>query len=278
MKVKLSLIACVLGLVAFVGMIILAVQFHHIKKTVGGLEQSNTALTLSVTDLNRDQLSINTARNLASASLLANVQTLFMQGVPASQLLKNAAPLWAFLEGSSNPAVKTLAIQLKTELQALPEVNLPATFQQLDQLKASLATLSFALPVSQVITSVGVVDAHSHWSTKLWQQLRGLLVVRTQNQIGADLVTNTARFDAVRHLNLLMDELKWQLMTAHDPAPILNELKADVVAYTADNAAQSAWLLALNTAFNVPQYYSTAQIQAVLTTIATLEAALAQPA
>lgn len=209
-------------------------------------------------------------------TLLANLQTLFLQAQPKAVLLQASVPLFSLLGTNTDPQVKVLSQQLQNELQALPAISVSQAALSLKAMKTTLSSLSFVPPAtySPASSTDASQEAAGFWA-RLWQHIQPLLVVRTENQIGSQFVTDVGRIDALRSLNAMIDEAVWQLMTEQDPSLALNQLKAAVSTATVSNTAQAVWLDQLNAFIQSNAYYTTLEMSSFTGTIAQLQRALA---
>ncbi|MDF2529353.1 MAG: HemX, putative uroporphyrinogen-III C-methyltransferase [Gammaproteobacteria bacterium] len=176
------------------------------------------------------------------------------------------------LAGPSAQNILKQVQNLDTLVAGLPKLDPNTAIQQLDQLQQQLATLQFVSAVAapspeQISDNTPSQTALSGWKTGLqqsWQQLKSFLIIRSNNQIGPDLVANTSRFDAVRTLQLSIAEAKWDVVTGN-PQYLndLDQLQSQVQSFTTNNAAQQTWLNQLQALRAIPAVYPADKLQAL---------------
>jgi uncharacterized protein HemX len=162
---------------------------------------------------------------------------------------------------------------LNTLVNGLPKLDVDGVSAQLDQLSQGLANLNFVPPVlpnnQNSIADEGSQTQLSGWRTGLahsWQQLKSFLVIRTDNQIGPSLVAQTTRFDAVRNLQLIIAQAKWDAITGNQNYNNdLDQLQSSIQTLTVNNQAQQTWLNQLQALKTMPAVYPSDKLQAIET-------------
>lgn len=281
-KSKLALTALCLSGLCLIFLIVLAVLFHRqrvmdqtVTQELASLTQSQASLNAALSNLNQTASTVKEVKALAATTMLTHLQGLLLQNAPKPLLMNSVTALTAILNSLSDASVNTLTLQLNAGLDALPTLGTQNALTTLETLKTNVSTLSFVPAVSPAsVQTAPPVSGQNFWQ-KLMAEIRPLLVIRSNNAIGADLVTNAARFDAVRNINLLIKETEWQLTTAQDPTATLAQLKTLITTYTTADSAQAAWLAQLNALSSPPSFYTNAQITSLLTTISQLQSRLA---
>ncbi|MDF2940161.1 MAG: HemX, putative uroporphyrinogen-III C-methyltransferase [Gammaproteobacteria bacterium] len=173
----------------------------------------------------------------------------------------------------SGPSAANLLKQvqsLNVLISALPKVDTTSVNSQLDQLAQGIANLEFVAPVNPPSTEQANIPDQtqlSGWRTGLqqsWQQLKSFLIIRSNNQIGPNLVSDSARFDAVRSLQLSINEAKWDAISGNSQyLNDLDQLQNQIQNYTVNNAAQQTWLNQLQTLRATPAVYPSDKLEAV---------------
>ena len=263
-----------LGLCAF-----LLYQVHDLRKTnqdqaaAFQAEQANlnNQVTLALTHLDQANTSIMQANQLGGQTLLSSLQILLLQAQPKALLNSNVNALELELARLNNPHATALGNTLRDQINALPEINSADALTRLNQISQTFASLSF-IPAVAVQAKITIPDAIQGFWPRLWYSIRGLIVVRTDNQIGTALVTDATRFDALRTLNLQVDEVQWQMIHNQDPTVALTQLKATLSNFTAADANQAVCLAQINALMGSHDFYATADVSAILATIAALQA------
>ncbi len=231
--------------------------------------QVNTALA----HLDQADTSIEAANQLGGQTILASLQMLLLQGQPKILLEKNMAALQLVVGRLNHPEVTTLSNSLASKINALPDVNPADAQSRLTQISQSFASLSFIPAVGAPSQVVIPANVNGFWA-RLWYSIRGLIVVRTDNQIGTALVTDASRIDALRTLNLQVEEANWQLLHNEDPTPALIQLKTTLVAFTAADANQASCLAQIAALIDSHDFYAAADVSAILNNIASLQASI----
>ena len=282
-----------LGLLGFIFALVLIVQFKALhdelrlqKNQLAMLEasslqnkQNQIELQAKIDNLAAlvDQLSDGRANlqqiQARSASIaLSNLQTNLLQGQNKAILSNDLAVIYNLLIDLHQSTLTLLAQQLQLAIANLPNVNPEQALNQLAQLQQALATLTFITSAPAAGDSAKVSASKTQGLlSNIWQQIKSLIIVRSDNQISNQLVTDTARFDALRTLQLLIQEAKWQILTGQDPTNTLTQLKIAVLAYTDANAAQSAWLNQLNLVQTAANYYPSNAVQNIDTLVTKLQ-------
>lgn len=240
-------------------------------------DETNQNTRLNALETNNAQLSSqfqnaqNTLSNLKhlqainTSLVLTQLQHDLLQGANKNILLNDLTTLKAV---SSNITSTSPLIQnLSDSINNLPNINPNQAISQLNLLQQSEASLSFQIPSSSNPNNIDI----GNLLQKAWQHFKNLIIIRNNNTIGTQLVSDANRFDAVRQINLLTQEAIWQILSAQDPSATLMQLKITISAYTEANAAQSAWLAQLNTITTSNNFYTDTQIQPVLKTITLLQ-------
>ena len=276
-----------LGLLSFVFTLILFGQLQHLKKSFNNqLGNANAQITTLSTNANTMSSTLSniqasegslkqiqaTTANLALIELQHNL----LQGMDKSILLSNLNNLQTLTADLHATDVNTDLNQLNESISALPNINPNNAITELNTLKASIATLSFvnSIPSAMPENAMPAQHGFSALLQSLWQKFKSLIIVRTDNTIGTQLVSDAARFDAVRTLNLLIQEAQWQILNLQDPSATLTQLQIATSAYTEANQAQAAWLAQLTQLQTGSNYYTTAEITPVLQKINNLQQAL----
>ncbi len=280
-KSKLALAAFCLSGVCLILIIVLATQLHRqrvldqaVRQELAGLTQSQTTLNTALSNLNQAASTVKEVKALASTTMLTHLQALLLQNAPKPLLMNSVTAVTAVLDSLSDASINALTVQLNGRVDALPTLGTQTALTTLEILKINVSTLNFVPAVSPNQTTASPVTSGQTFWQKLWSQIRPLLVIRSNNAIGADLVTNAARFDAVRNINLLIQETDWQLTTAQDPSATLAQLKTVIMTYTIADSAQTAWLTQLATLSSPASFYTSAEITDLLTTISQLQSRL----
>lgn len=278
----------VLSILSFIFTLVLFVQVHHLHQLlnqqqdqfntqISHLQSNSTEINNSLKDLESAQMSLKqmqaVSANLAAIELEHNV----LQGQNKTILLNGFNSVVALSAPIHASSVNVAINQLQQAINNLPSLNPANALASLSTLQASLASLSFVNSIPEP-TPINPTVNNTHGFTyalhKIWQELKSLVIVRSDNAIGAQLVSAAARFDAVRQLNLLIQEAQWQILTMQDPSNTLTQLKINIAAYTQNDQNQAAWLNQLNQLTTAANYYTQAQIQPVLTAINNLQQAL----
>jgi hypothetical protein len=236
------------------------------------LQNANTKLTDLLKDAQSAQTNLK-AMQAASASLaVLQLRHDLLQGQNKDLLLNDFTGLQTLAAQLHSSSINTYLNQVQHALNNLPVVNPFDALNQLSNLQAGLANLSFinSIPIAQSPTNITQTFSFSN----LWQALKSLVIVRTDNAIGAQLVSDAARFDAVRQLNLLIEEASWQILTMQDPGNTLIQLKITLSAYTEANQNQAAWLVQLSHLQSADDFYTQAQIAPLLAALNNLQQAL----
>lgn len=280
-KSKLALAALCLSGVCLILIIFLATQLHRqrvldqaVSQELAGLTQSQANLSAALSNLNQTASTVKEVKALASTTMLTHLQALLLQNAPKPLLINSVTAVTAALNSLSDASINTLTVQLNGRVDALPNLGTQTALTTLEILKTNVSTLNFVPAVSpNQTTANSVINRQNFWQ-KLWSQIRPLLVIRSNNAIGADLVTHAARFDAVRNINLLIQETEWQLITAQDPTATLAQLKTVIMTYTVADSAQAAWLSQWATLSSPGSFYTPSEITDLLTTISQLQTRL----
>ena len=230
----------------------------------------NNQVTLALTHLDQANTSIVQATQLGGQTLLSSLQILLLQGQSKTLLEANVNALQAELTRLNNPHVLSLGNDLKNQIGALPNINLADALTRLNQVSQNFANLSF-VPAVAVQAKVTIPETIQGFWARLWYSIRGLIVVRTDNQIGTTLVTDASRFDALRTLNLQVQEVEWQLIHNQDPTIALTQLKTTLTTLTAADPNQAACLAQIDALIVSHDFYDAADVSAILTNIAALQ-------
>ncbi len=280
-KSKLALVAFCLSGACLILITVLATQLHRqrvldqvMSQELVNLTQSQTNFNTALSNLNQTASTVKEVKALASTTMLTHLQALLLQNAPKPLLINSVTAVTAVLDSLSDASINALTVQLNGRVDALPNLGTQTALNTLEALKTSVSTLNFVPAVSPNQTVASPVISGQNFWQKLWSQIRPLLVIRSNNAIGADLVTNVARFDAVRNINVLIQETEWQLTTAQDPTATLAQLKTAITTYTIADPAQTAWLTQFNTLVSPPSFYSSTEVNDLLTTISQLQTQL----
>jgi hypothetical protein len=283
-----------ISILALIAIFILFNQVHRLHKQLNtqkdALAQTNTEITTlnansaqlqdSLKNLQDSQMSLKQIQASSISLALINLQHDLLQGSSKASLLNTFATIQILSENLHAASVNTNLMHLASSLNQLPNINPSQAIQQLQTLQAGIASLSFVTSIpDHAASESGAMNPTTNSSFKkilatIWQQIKSLVIVRSDNAIGTQLVSAAARFDAMRQINLLTQQAEWQILTTQDPSTTLTQLKIAITAYTTTNPAQTAWLSQFNQVQNSNNYYNNSQIQAVLTAINNLQQAL----
>jgi hypothetical protein len=216
---------------------------------------------------------VQQANQLGGQTILASLQMLLLQGQPKLLLQKDSQALSQVIARMNNAKATALNESLQEQINALPQLNPAAAMAQLNQINQSFAALSF-VPAVGVQSKLIIPDSVQGFWARLWYGIRGLIVVRTDNQIGTTLVTDTARVDALRTLNFQVQQAEWAIVHNQDPTLALTQLKATLTAFTAADASQAACLSQIDALLASPEFYTAASMTAILNSIAALQGVL----
>jgi hypothetical protein len=279
--IKITLM-CV-GLLSFIFTLILFGQLQHLKKSLNNANAEISTLNSNTSAINNTLSTIQaatgslkqtqaTAANLALIELEHNL----LQGMNKSILLSNLNNLQTLTTNLHSNDINTNLNQLNQSISALPDINPNNAITTLNTLKASIATLSFvnSIPNATPENTTPTQHGFNALLQSLWQKFKSLIIVRTDNTIGTQLVSDAARFDAIRTLNLLIQEAQWQILSLQDPSAMLTQLQIATSAYTEANQAQAAWLAQLTQLQTGNNYYTNAEITPVLQKINNLQQAI----
>ncbi len=233
----------------------------------------NSQVTDALNHLSQADTSVEQANQLGGQTILASLQILLLQGQPKALLQSNAGALNQVIARLNNADAVALNTSLNDKINALPEINPAAALSQLNQISQSFAGLSF-VPAVGVQNKVNIPETVNGFWPRLWYSIRGLIVVRTDNQIGTTLITETARFDALRTFNFQVQQAEWQIIHNQDPSVTLTQLSTLLTNFTAADAQQAACLAQINALLASHDYYSAADVTAILSNIAALQAVL----
>ncbi|MCX7123559.1 MAG: hypothetical protein NTV32_07870 [Gammaproteobacteria bacterium] len=231
----------------------------------------NGQITAALSHLNQADTSIEQANQLGGQTILASLQMLLLQGQPKPLLESNVLALSQVIVRLNNPKATDLTNALKDKVDALAEINPADALTRLTQVSQTFSNLQF-IPVVGVQSQVVIPDTIQGFWSRLWYSIRSLIVVRTDNQIGTALVTDTSRFDALRTLNFQVAEAQSQIIHNQDPTPTLMALKATLIQFTAVDASQVACLAGVNALLASHDFYATAEVNGLLANIAALQA------
>jgi hypothetical protein len=233
----------------------------------------NSQLTAALSHLNQADTSVQEANQLGGQTVLASLQILLLQGQPKTVLQSDVAALVDVVVRLNQVEATSLTAHLKAQIDALPNLNPADALSKLDQISQSFANLSFVPAVGVQSKMVIPANVQGFWS-RLWYGMSSLIVVRTDNQIGTTLVTETARFDALRTLNFQIQQIEWQILHNQDPTVALNQLKATLTEFTAADAHQTACLSQIDALLASGDFYAAADVNAILANIAALQAVI----
>ncbi len=283
--IKITLIF--LGVLSFVFTLVLFGQLQHLKKSINNqLNNVNAQMTTLSTNANTISTTLSNIQasegslkqiQATTASLaLIELQHNLLQGMDKSILLSNLSNLQTLTADLHSNDINTNLNQLNASINSLPNINPNDAITTLNTLKASIATLSFVQSIPSAPSTNAAPETHGFNALmqSLWQKFKSLIIVRTDNTIGTQLVSDAARFDAVRTLNLLIQEAQWQILNLQDPSTTLTQLQIATSAYTQTNQAQAAWLAQLTQLQTGSNYYTATEITPVLEKINNLQQAL----
>lgn len=286
-----KILLALLSIITFVLALFLLQQNHHLHRLLkdqqntltattnemNTLSDSTTSLNNSLKDAEGAQLTLKQTQAASTSLALTELQHSILEGQSKAILLNNFMSVRILASAINSSAINNDVNQLETALNNLPSIDPENGITLLHTLQGSLANLSFitSLPASD---NQPTATTNQHGFTQamqtIWQELKSLIIVRSDNTIGAQLVSQSARFDAVRQINLLLQEAEWQILTQQDPSATLTQLKINISAYTQNDQNQATWLTQLNQLINSNSYYTTTQVQQVLTAINNLQQAL----
>ena len=257
---------------------------------ISALERANLQINQTLTDLQAKANNLNDLFNqlsngkenlqqiqaISASIALSNLQTNLAKGQSKAILITDTITINTLLNALHQSNLNLLSQQLQTALGELPNINQAAANAELSTLLQELATLNFNTSISESAATNVNDQQHSEpgFLGAIWQQIKGLVVVRSDNQIGAQLVSDSARFDALRMLQLLIQEAKWQILSGQDPSATLTQLKITVSAYTAADAMQASWLNQLAALQNGSNFYPSMQVQNIFALINKLQVLL----
>ncbi len=276
-----AVVAILLALLGIGLCVFLFFKLHDLRKanqdqtTTFQAEQAslNAQVSAALSHLAQADTSIQQANQLGGQTILASMQILLLQGQSKTLLQTNSNALANVVARLNNPKATGLNESLQEKINALPEINPADALTQLNQISQSFAALSF-VPAVAVQSKVAIpADVTGFWA-RLWYEIRGLIVVRTDNQIGTTLVTDTSRFDALRTLNFQVEQAEWAILHNQDPTAALTQLKATLTNFTAADAAQAACLKQVNALLASHDFYAAADVSAILANISALQALL----
>lgn len=237
---------------------------------LNNLQNANNILNSALKDTQNAQADLKSTQ-LASAGLsLLQLRHDVLNSQSKNILLNDFTNLQALTANLHIAQINTGLNQIQNALNALPTVNPANAITQLNNLQASLASLSFVQSVTIAPESTSVNDLSLH---NLWQKLKSLIIVRTDNSIGAQLVSDATRFDAVRQISLLLQEAQWQIIRLQDPSDFLTQARIMISAYTQADQNQAAWLGQLSRLQGASDFYTKDQIQPLLQALNNLQQA-----
>ena len=273
-----------LGLLSFVFTLVLFGQLQHLKKSlndqlgnansqISTLNMNTSSLSNTLTNIQASEGSLKQIQATTANLALIELQHNLLQGMDKGILLSNVNNLQTLTADLHSSDVCNNLNHLNASISALPNINPNNAITTLNTLKASIATLSFVNSIPNPTTANTTPTQHGFNALlqSMWQKFKSLIIVRTDNTIGTQLVSDAARFDAVRTLNLLIQEAQWQILSLQDPSATLTELQITANAYTDTNQAQATWLAQLTQLQTGSNYYTATEITPVLEKINNLQ-------
>ncbi|MDO8953866.1 MAG: uroporphyrinogen-III C-methyltransferase [Gammaproteobacteria bacterium] len=253
----------------------LQTQMQDMQQTIASMQTAQQSMTALLQSSHEPQVTLH---HLNFESARVNVQlahSLLWQHQSPSRVSTQLNLVEDALQ-MAGPSAQDLLHQiqgLNTLVNSLPAIDVDAVSSKLDQLSQGLASLQFVPAITpnsaDLSASVATQTQLSGWKTGLahsWQQLKSFLIIRTDNQVGPNLVSESARFDAIRSLQLSIDQAKWDMITGNQHyAQDLDQLQTQVQSLTVNNPAQQAWLSQLQALRAIPAVYPSDKLQAVET-------------
>ncbi|MDF2690896.1 MAG: HemX, putative uroporphyrinogen-III C-methyltransferase [Gammaproteobacteria bacterium] len=252
----------------------LQTDLQQTQQTVAAMQTAQQSMLALLQSTHEPQMTLHRLNFEAARSSVQLAYSLLGQNQDPARISAqlNMAASALQLAGPSALGLLKQVQSLNTVVASLPQSDPNAASQQLDQLQQAFSSLEFVPAITpnsadQVAANVQTQTQLSGWRSGLqhsWQQLKSFLIIRSSNQIGPNLVAESARFDALRTLELSIAEAKWDAITGNQRyTNDLDQLQAQVQSYTVNNDAQQAWLKQLQALRAISVVYPTDKMQQI---------------
>jgi len=249
----------------------LQTQFTQVQNTLR--EQQQAFRSINQPNVTRQELDWASARvslNLAAQALQ------FQRPLPEAQQALDEA--WYDLRNNADMSTLRSLQGLMHQVSTLPTLQTQNAIEQLDILQNQLSALSFKLPVSAAPANSAPQNGSENAFRATWNHVKSMMVIRHDNTIGQELLTDSARLNAVTELQLFLAKARWQILQASpEYQDTLQALMHKVQDYTQITPVQQTWLKHLFHIQQLPVMYPQKQVDAILQQIQSLQMQLSKP-